>query len=488
MVETRSAETVSENADTTPLAPCSLAELEQALARDFELLGYPRRDWRAPLAASDGSGQKVLDVLIVGAGQGGLGTAFGLMREKIFNIRVIDQNPVRQEGPWNTFARMITLRTPKYLTGIDYGIPNLTFQAWYEAQYGAEAWAKVDLIPKELWADYLYWYRTFLGIPVQNDTRAGAIEWNPDGGYFEVPVNHAGKDTVLRARKVVLATGIDGSGQWQVPRFVSENLPGHLYAHTRQDIDFEQLKGKRIGVLGAGASAFDNASVALERGAKEVRLFFRRKELPNVNAYRWAEFVGFLKHHGDLPDAERWRFILQILRMGQLPPADTLARAKQFDHFHLHAGCSWDKLEHDGQTVKITTPDGVFEFDFLIIGTGFVTDLSLRPELEKLHVQVALWSDLYTPPESERHDDLGRHPYLGPHFEFQEKTAGSAPYLRSIFNYTFGCLISLGFGGASISGLKYSLPRLVEGITEQLYRDDAWAYFDTLKNFNEREF
>ena len=83
------------------------------------------------------AGKPALDVLIVGAGQSGLVTAFGLMRERVRNILVIDRAPEGKEGPWVTFARMPTLRSPKVQTGPDLGIPSLTFQAWYEAQHGA---------------------------------------------------------------------------------------------------------------------------------------------------------------------------------------------------------------------------------------------------------------------------------------------------------------------------------------------------------------
>jgi cation diffusion facilitator CzcD-associated flavoprotein CzcO len=37
--------------------------------------------------------------------------------------------------------------------------------------------------------------------------------------------------------------------------------------HSADDIDFVTLKGKRVGMLGMGASAFDNAGEALEAGA-----------------------------------------------------------------------------------------------------------------------------------------------------------------------------------------------------------------------------
>ena len=70
----------------------------------------------------------------------------------------------------------------------------------------------------------------------------------------------------------------------------------------------------------------------------------------------------------------------------------------------------------------------------------------------------------------------------------REKTPGEAPWLCSIFNYTFGCLLSQGFGGASISGMKYSVPRLVEGITGQLYRDDINEHYHSLEAFDLQEF
>lgn len=465
-----------------PAAPApSLAALEALIRRDLELLGYPHRPWVVERRSREG--QRVLDVLVVGGGQSGLAVAFALRRERVENVLVVEEGEPRQVGPWRTFARMNTLRTPKYLTGPDLNLPNLSFRAWYEAQHGAQAWEALTLIPKEQWAEYLDWYRTLLGLPVRHRTRAGAIEWREGEQCFAVPV----EGEVLLARKVVLATGMDGSGCWEVPPVVRE-LPRELYSHTRDEIDFETLKGKRVGVLGAGASAFDNASVALETGVGEVHLYFRRKVLPNVNPYRWAEFVGFLRHHADLPDAERWRFIRKIMEIGQLPPRDTYHRATRFSNFHLHGDSPWLETRAEGDKALVTTPHGTFAFDHLIIGSGTRTDLSLRPELEHLYPHIALWRDRYQPPESEAHADMARHPYLGPHFELQEKRPGEAPWLSGVFNYTFGCLVSLGFGGASISGMKYSLPRLVGGITRQLYLEDAGRYYESLEQYNEPEF
>ncbi|MFZ5894946.1 MAG: FAD-dependent oxidoreductase [Myxococcota bacterium] len=460
--------------------------MSRRVERDLMLLDYPRRPWLTPRATRHG--EPVYDVVIVGGGQSGLTTAFGLSRERVGNVLVVDQNPLDRAGPWLNFARMRTLRTPKYLTGPDLGIPSLTPRAWYEAQYGDGSWESLGLIPKELWASYLSWYRQTLKIPVQAETRVGALDFDASEQSFVLPCTGVQGEQRLRARRVVLATGIDGSGEWRVPRMLSDALPKRLYAHTRDDIDFETLRGKRIAVLGAGASGFDNAATALDHGAREVHLLFRRQKLVSVNAYRWAEFVGFLKHHADLPDPEKWRFILQILRMGQLPPADTLARAQEHAGFFLHAGAGWNALTNVGDTVLIDTDAGRFEVDFVIVATGFITDLAARPELANFEPFIARWSDRYTPPTSEQNEDLARHPYLGPNFEFSERSPGQAPYLAHLYNYTFGGLLSMGFGGASISGLKYSAARLIAGITRSLFCEDSQSHYQSLCNYSEAEF
>ena len=57
-----------------------------------------------------------------------LPATYRLQREKVTNVICLDENPAGLEGPWITYARMVTLRTPKALTGLDYGMPSLTFQ------------------------------------------------------------------------------------------------------------------------------------------------------------------------------------------------------------------------------------------------------------------------------------------------------------------------------------------------------------------------
>ena len=456
----------------------SLAALEARLRRELHFVSYPTRPWMVRREHPDGP---VLDVVIVGGGQSGLAAAFGLRREAVTDVIVLDRNAAGREGPWRNFARMITLRTPKIITGLDFGMPALTPRAWYEAQWGEDAWQKLDKFPREVWQDYLDWYRRVLELPVQNGVEV--IDIAPHDGLLAVAAN----DRKFLARKVVLATGLDGSGRWNVPGFIASALPADRYAHTADAIDFSALCGKRIGVLGNGASAFDNAAVALEHGAQSVDLCLRKPQFPRVNAHKWMEFAGFLGHYWTLPDLERWRFMRQINAMSQPPPQDTLWRCSRYANFAIRPGAAWTSVALENDAIAVETAKGRFIFDFLICGTGIISDPATRPELARIAPHIARWNNVFTPPAGEEDAYLGTTPYLGPAFEFTEKAAGAAPYLRNIHNFTYGATPSMGLSAASISGMKYGLPRLIAGVVGDLFRADAAEHFRALEGYSELE-
>jgi FAD-dependent urate hydroxylase len=459
-----------------------LSELERRVRFQLDCLGYPSRPWAFEKSQD---GVAVHDVIIVGGGQSGVSIAFRLLRERITNLRVLDRSPAGTEGPWVTFARMHTLRTPKAVTGPELGIPSLSARAWWEAQFGARSWEGLGKIPREAWQDYLTWVRKTAGIEVSNDTAVTDIEPLSDG-LLAVHADIAGKAQRLVARKVVLATGVEGCGRWAVPAAIAEALPKEHYAHTADRIDFRTLAGKAVAVVGAGASAFDNAATALEAGAASVALFVRRKTLPTVNPNRWMEFAGFLRHFGDLDDARKWRFMKIIFDMNQPPPQDTFDRCACHENFSMHLGCPVDRISFENGRIELTHPQGQQTFDFLIAGTGFIVDLAARPELARFHHLIARWSDRYCPPAGDEQALLGAYPYLSPNFQFTEKTAGSAPYLKNIFSYTFAAMPSLACS-AGISALKFGLDRIANGITGSLFVEDADLHLQSLHDYSEPE-
>ena len=463
----------------------SFEALNERVATDLSYLAYGGPNWVREMKHEEGH---IYDVVIVGGGQSGLGLAFGLLRERISNILVIDENPEGFEGPWDTYARMMTLRTPKQLTSIDLGIPSLTFRSWQEAQTGAEGWEAIDKIPRGDWMSYLRWYRSVLKLPVRNETRLKLIEPVREGLHRLHLEGEGAPAKQLLARKVVLATGIQGGGEWHVPDLIKQNVPRHLYAHTSEAIDFSRLKGKRVAVLGGGASAFDNAQYALSEGVAEAHVFVRRKELPRINPIRQMESSGMIERFQALSDADKYAVIAHFYKHNQPPTNDTFARAAAYPGFCLHLGSPWLDAAPSDEGVVVTMPQGKLRYDFLIISTGLVSDPALRPELRLVEGDIARWSDRYEAPAGIKSPMLDAHPYLTPGFGFAGRTEEGERRLHGLFAFNYSVMVSCGLSASAISGMRFAIPKLVSAIADQLFMDDREAILRNFYAYDDAEF
>jgi hypothetical protein len=466
-----------------PDAGARLAALEARARWELATLSYPARPWVRPMAHPDGH---VHDVVIVGAGQCGLVTGFALRQCAIHNLLLLDAAPPGAAGIWRRFARMATLRTPKHVTGPELGFPSLSVRAWFEARHGEAAWEALGKIGRETWHDYLNWLARQLDLPTEHGWRVTALAPH-DTGVLALTVEHEdGARRRVLARHVVLGTGMDGNGGWTIPAMVRESLPRARYAHTAEPIDFARLAGRRVAVLGAGASAFDNAATALEHGAARVDLLARRESLPRVNPNRWIEFHGFLSHYAELPDALRWRYMRTLFAMSQPPPQETWDRCALHPQFHVHLGAPITALGMAGDAVHIATPRGDFVVDFLILGTGLTIDLAQRPELAAIAPHAALWRDRFAPPPGEESEAIGGFPYLGPDLSFTERVPGAAHWITRVRTCSFGSLVST-ISSAGISMMRPTVERMARGIARQLFLEQAGADHVLLAAYDERE-
>lgn len=460
-----------------------LEALAQRIRSDSEWMAYPSRTWVKPLATAEGL--HVYDAIIVGAGQSGLAVAQGLIRDGINNVLLIDRNPEGYEGPWLTYARMATLRTPKYQVGMDHGLPSLTTRAWYEAKYGAGSWEAVDRVGREDWMAYLRWYRKVLNLPVRNNIELQEIV--PHDKWFKLSVATPEGAEMLAARRVVLATGFEGNGEWRIPDEIAAVLPPERCVHSNTPTDFEKYRGQRLGILGHGASAFDAAITAIRHGAKTVDICFRRAMIPTVNPYRGVEYAGFLKDFSELDDAIRWSLNYYFDVHDQPPARHSFETAQTFPNFAMHSASPWHQIGMVDGEIRIRTPHRDFAFDHVICATGSVPDLTRRREVSSFADQIALWRDRYSPPSEERLDMLGLYPYLGQHYELLERIPGSAPFLRHIHAFNFSAILSMGPHSTSISGHKYSVPRLVRGVTRSLFLEQKDSVIADIRSFQEPE-
>jgi len=465
---------------SAPAAVAGRADASEQLAaqtrRTLRWAGRDPADWVKARSGVDHN------VVIVGGGQSGLAISYGLRRKGVGGVDVIDQAEQGQAGIWRNIARMHQLRTPKTMApGPEAGNVALGFRAWYETLNGPEAFDALDRIPRLAWADYLSWFQQATDTKVRYRTRLVEIE--PQGDVLRLHLESDGAPRVETTRKLVLANGYAGAGGPNVPDFVRA-LPASVWTHTTGRIPVETLKGKVVGVIGAGASAFDGAAVALEAGAAEVHLFSRRSyidyQAPAAPAPQGAPprppappvdrgYPNVLELTYELPEVVRWRnFLLGDRRVASVP-LDSLERAVAFKGFHIHLNTALADVALAGNG-KVTAKAGrkTLRFDHVIAGTGYRIDLAAQPELARIHDQIALWRDRYRPAPGDESVAGGFHPYLGAGFQFLPRQETGADFLRNIHCFNLAAALSFGIPVGDVPSMV-DHPRLVAAIARDLY-------------------
>lgn len=447
-----------------------LAALQARLAEDLASIEYPAPDWVPPTHGPDG--RRVLDVAIIGAGMAGLCAGFALMREGVRHVQCLDAAPEGQEGPWVTWARMHTLRSPKQLQGPALGIASLSFRAWFIAQRGRDAWDALDKAPRPMWMDYLGWYRRVTQVPVRNRTTVTAIV--PAAALFRLEI--AGQAPIF-ARHAVLATGRDGLGGPHIPPEFAA-LPATHCRHSSAAIDFAGLAGRDVLVVGASASAFDNAALALEAGAASMTMLVRRPALPRINKFTHMAHPGFT--HGLSGSPPKLRLALQAHAFAEQvpPPRDSVLRVARHRNARMLLAAPVRAARLDGARLVLDTPRGPIGGDFVILGTGFDNDISRRAELAAFAPDIALWSDHLA--------DAGLFaaaPWLDDAFAFTAKPGRTAPHLARLHCFNFAATASHGKVSGDIPALSDGAQRLARAICARLFMADIATHEARLHAF-----
>jgi FAD-dependent urate hydroxylase len=460
-----------------------LAALDRRVQSDLSALCYPPKNWVPETTRPKGEG--VSDVVIIGGGMGGLAACFALLRAGIRNLRILDRAAKDREGPWVTYARMETLRSPKQLLGPASGMASLTFRAWYTALHGVAAWDRLDKIPRPVWMDYLIWYRHVLALPVENDTNVETIR--PDGDLMKLALSGAGaKDTEILTRRVVLATGREGLGSHHIPDFMA-GVPKQYWAHSSEDIDFSALKGKRVVVVGVGAAAVDNAAEALEAGASEVRHLIRRNKMPQINKMMGVGSFGLVAGFPALPEEWRWRY-LHYNSLAQTPaPHGSTLRVSRHANAYFHFGVTILGVQEVDDTLNLTiTKERALETDFIILGTGFNIDPAAQPMLGDAAKNIKVWGDCYAPPPGEENAELAHSPYLNKDFSFMDRD-GATPWLDRIHCFNHGSKLSLGNISGDIPAISDGAGLLAREVAAKFYAEDIEKHWRTLQDYDTPE-
>jgi thioredoxin reductase len=222
------------------------------------------------------------------------------------------------------------------------------------------------------------------------------LERGPGGFRIEL----ANGET-CRARRVVIATGI--SHYEHVPEVIA-GLPAELAGHASKYRDLEVFAGRRVAVIGAGASAIDTAALLAQAGA-HTKLLVRGKRVaflgpPSLGPRSFMDSLrapqsglgpGWKSRIcTDLPMLFRYlpeEFRHKVIARHLGPSAGWWTRAPVENHVDVQLNTRIIDAQARGDTVELSvvSPSGerrTETLDHVIAATGYRPDLRRLPFLD----------------------------------------------------------------------------------------------------------
>jgi thioredoxin reductase len=263
---------------------------------------------------------------------------------------------------------------------------------WTLRQYCAEhglPYADLGLpVPLETFIAYGLAFQTQV---VSHLDRRLVVRLHRQGGRFVVALDDGAE---FLAKRVVLATGINYYRH--IPAQL-RHLPSEALTHSSEHQDVSRLRGRRIAIIGRGASAVDLAMLAHEAGA-DVQLVARAPRIdfhepPPARRSLWIRFrypttgVGpgwwnffYWRSPGlfrRLPTKLRQEHVRTAL--GPAPGWFVRARVDGKFPFHLGWQVAGAEVKNSHVALRLTQPQGKaaeLKVDHVIAATGFQTNLS----------------------------------------------------------------------------------------------------------------
>lgn len=221
---------------------------------------------------ADDTVEDTVDVLVVGAGQGGLGVGYWLRRRTALSFLIVDAAPELGHS-WRTRWDSLVLFTPRRFSAL----PGRRFPR------GASRYPSKDET-----ADYLRDYAH--GLPVRLRTPVQSLRQDSTGYVATTPTGR------IRARQIVVASG-PFSGPY-LPPAARDLDPRVQQLHSSEYCRPSDVTGGDLVVVGAGNSA---AQLAVELSATHRvtvvapgGMWFLPTHVLGISLYRWIYLTGVL--------------------------------------------------------------------------------------------------------------------------------------------------------------------------------------------------
>ena len=197
------------------------------------------------------SKRKVFDVVILGAGSSGIGTAVALHELGITNYLVLEKGAIGQSFlDWPKETRFIT---PSFTSNM-FQIPDLNaVTPLTSPAFSSDA----EHLSGPQYAQYLTLIANYYTLPIREHTRV--VDVRKENKVFMLKDK---KGDIYEAKMVIAALG-----EWNTPN--ANPFPGASFTkHTSEITSYAEIEGGRFVVIGSGESAFDFAHNMASLGKK----------------------------------------------------------------------------------------------------------------------------------------------------------------------------------------------------------------------------
>ncbi len=357
---------------------------------------------------------------------------------------------------WRDMPRGINLKSFAYATNVYVPAPRArrtSFPEWCRAR-GLEDFEPCSM---ESFAKYGLWMAENF-VPDLEPVEVRRVSVEPDGAFL-LALSDGER---LRARRVVCATGL--AHLEHVPEAL-RGLPPGLVRHTSECSDYACFRGRSVAVIGAGASAIEAGALVHEAGgkphilAREAEVVFHGRLDVNRPWYerlrkpisvlgpgkknRLFEALPFAPHF--LPTTRRVRLVKGYL--GPAAPWWIIERVRGIVPISVQASVTSAQPRGDGVrlTVRHHGESRAFDFDQVIAGTGFVSDVDRLS-----YIDAALRARIRR---------VERAPALSRHFE---SSVRGLYFMGPLAAFSFGPLFRF------VCGAKYAAPTVARHLVGPL--------------------
>lgn len=452
----------------------SLDDLEQRIKEDFTHLNIPQKPW---VITDNFLQDKKIDVVIIGAGMSSLALSLALSVEGV-NAVIFEKHKDGKEGPWKKPALMQTLRSPKHAIGPALNFPSLTFQAWFKAQFGQNAWDNLDKIPRLQWHDYLQWFKKVTQPYIIYEHELVDLKVLGKGSLLSFKTTNNNIKEYF-ASHTVLAMGIDSFSSPNIPTFM-KGVSDKQWEHAYDGSEYSRFNNLDIGVVGYSAGAMDSAATALENGAKSVEILCRCQDFPRVNRGKVAFNSGYLNSYPYWSDQQKWDFNYYLKQERTPAPHGSTLRVSRHKNAYFNFDEHISSVKTNKNKIHVYTNKQIFVFDYLILATGFSLNWSKYTWLSYIKKHTKQWVDQYT---SNTFPDVGlsKAPYLTTDFEFIKKSTFIEADFSRLYCFNFSASISLGPLVGMIAGIEKGAPHLAKAIAHKIYLEHFDKHINNIK-------